>query len=73
MPLQGLLVADALSRIQGYETPELIGTPVGQIVGQMTEERPVAAVMDELTRGFAQAVARLDRIAGGVADGEASA
>ncbi|WP_370150542.1 NAD(P)H-dependent flavin oxidoreductase [Streptacidiphilus sp. EB129] len=63
MPLQGLLVADALSRIQNYETPELIGTPVGQIVGQMTEERPVAAVMDELTRGFERAVARLDRIA----------
>ncbi|QMU76538.1 nitronate monooxygenase [Streptacidiphilus sp. PB12-B1b] len=63
MPLQGLLVADAVSRIQAYETPELIGTPVGQIVGSMTEERPVAAVMDELTRGFARAVARLDRIA----------
>ena len=63
MPLQGLLVADAVSRIQAYETAELIGTPVGQIVGQMTEERPVAAVMDELTRGFARAVARLDRIA----------
>ncbi|MFC1442591.1 nitronate monooxygenase [Streptacidiphilus sp. N1-10] len=77
MPLQGLLVADALSRIQGYETPELIGTPVGQIVGQMTEERPVAAVMDELTRGFEQAVARLDRIAGNTAgnapSGEAGA
>ena len=63
MPLQGLLVADAVSRIQTYETAELIGTPVGQIVGQMTEERPVAAVMDELTRGFEWAVARLDRIA----------
>ncbi|MEY9939511.1 NAD(P)H-dependent flavin oxidoreductase [Streptacidiphilus sp. MAP5-3] len=63
MPLQGLLVADALSRIQTYETPELIGTPVGQIVGQMNEVRPVVAVMDELTRGFEQAVARLNRIA----------
>ncbi|SEL93974.1 NAD(P)H-dependent flavin oxidoreductase [Streptacidiphilus jiangxiensis] len=68
MPLQGLLVAEALSRIQTYETPELIGTPVGQIVGQMNEERPVAAVMDELTRGFEQAVARLGRIAS--AEGE---
>ncbi|WP_042417792.1 NAD(P)H-dependent flavin oxidoreductase [Streptacidiphilus anmyonensis] len=63
MPLQGLLVAEALSRIQTYETPELIGTPVGQIVGRMNEERPVAAVMDDLTRGFEQAVARLHRIA----------
>ena len=64
MPLQGLLVADALSRIQTYEAPELIGTPVGQIVGQMSAERPVAAVVDELTRGFEDAVARLERIAG---------
>jgi NAD(P)H-dependent flavin oxidoreductase YrpB (nitropropane dioxygenase family) len=63
MPLQGLLVADALSRIQTYETPERIGTPVGQIVGQMNEVRPVAAVMDELTRGFERTVARLDHIA----------
>jgi len=62
MPLQGLLVADAVSRIQAYEALELIGTPVGQIVGQMNQERPVAAVMDELTRGFERAVARLDRI-----------
>lgn len=71
MPLQGLLVAEALSRIQTYETPELIGTPVGQIVGQMNDERPVAAVMDELTRGFEHAVARLNRIAsGGVTPGD---
>jgi NAD(P)H-dependent flavin oxidoreductase YrpB (nitropropane dioxygenase family) len=63
MPLQGLLVADANSRIQSFEPPELIGTPVGQIVGQMSEVRPAAAVMDELTRGFERAVARLDRIA----------
>jgi NAD(P)H-dependent flavin oxidoreductase YrpB (nitropropane dioxygenase family) len=71
MPLQGLLVAEALSRIQTYETPELIGTPVGQIVGQMNDERPVAAVMDELTRGFEHAVARLNRIAsGGVKPGD---
>lgn len=64
MPLQGLLVADAISRIQKYETPELLGTPVGQIVGQMNEERPVAAVFDDLTRGFERAVARLNRVAG---------
>jgi NAD(P)H-dependent flavin oxidoreductase YrpB (nitropropane dioxygenase family) len=73
MPLQGLLVADAVSRIQSYEAPELIGTPVGQIVGQMNEERPVAAVMDELTRGFEQAVARLGRIASGEAAAEGGA
>lgn len=64
MPLQGLLVADALSRIQKYETPALLGTPVGQIVGRMNTERPVQAVFDDLTRGFERAVDRINRIAG---------
>ncbi|WP_432157359.1 NAD(P)H-dependent flavin oxidoreductase [Streptomyces sp. bgisy153] len=64
MPLQGLLVADALSRIQRYEVEPLLGTPVGQIVGRMNEVRDVQAVVDDLTRGFERAVDRLDRIAG---------
>lgn len=64
MPLQGLLVAEALSRIQKYEVEPLLGTPVGQIVGRMNSERGVQAVVDDLTRGFEKAVARLDRIAG---------
>ncbi|QGV82207.1 NAD(P)H-dependent flavin oxidoreductase [Streptomyces ficellus] len=63
MPLQGLLVADAVSRIQKYEAEPLLGTPVGQIVGRMTAERPVREVFDDLTRGFERAVTRLDRIA----------
>ncbi|MET9497949.1 nitronate monooxygenase [Streptomyces sp. NPDC006552] len=64
MPLQGLLVADAVSRIQTYEVEPLLGTPVGQIVGRMNEERSVRAVFDELTRGFEVAVGRLNRAAG---------
>ncbi|RLU83105.1 monooxygenase [Streptomyces griseocarneus] len=60
MPLQGLLVADALSRIQRYEVEPLLGTPVGQIVGALTECRPVRAVFDDLTSGFERAVARLN-------------
>ncbi|GAA2594269.1 NAD(P)H-dependent flavin oxidoreductase [Streptomyces axinellae] len=64
MPLQGLLVAEANSRIQKYEVEPLLGTPVGQIVGSMNTERPVRAVVDELTRGFERAVARLNTIAG---------
>jgi NAD(P)H-dependent flavin oxidoreductase YrpB (nitropropane dioxygenase family) len=63
MPLQGLLVAEALSRIQKYEVEPLLGTPVGQIVGRMNSERAVQDVVDDLTRGFEKAVARLDRIA----------
>ncbi|MEU7410375.1 nitronate monooxygenase family protein [Streptomyces sp. NPDC042638] len=64
MPLQGLLVADAVSRIQKYEVEPLLGTPVGQIVGRMTRERSVQAVFDDLTRGFEEAVDRINRIAG---------
>ncbi|WP_053846869.1 nitronate monooxygenase family protein [Streptomyces sp. NRRL B-24085] len=64
MPLQGLLVADAVSRIQKYEVEPLLGTPVGQIVGRMTSERSVQAVFDDLTRGFEEAVDRINRIAG---------
>ncbi len=64
MPLQGLLVAEAVSRIQKYEVGPLLGTPVGQIVGRMNSERSVQAVFDDLTRGFEQAVDRINRIAG---------
>ncbi|MEV0124437.1 nitronate monooxygenase family protein [Streptomyces sp. NPDC050703] len=64
MPLQGLLVAEAVSRIQRYEVQELLGTPVGQIVGRMNSERAVQDVFDDLTRGFEQAVDRVRRIAG---------
>jgi NAD(P)H-dependent flavin oxidoreductase YrpB (nitropropane dioxygenase family) len=64
MPLQGLLVAEAVSRIQKYEVGPLLGTPVGQIVGRMNSERSVQAVFDDLTRGFEHAVDRINRIAG---------
>ncbi|MFG2561874.1 NAD(P)H-dependent flavin oxidoreductase [Streptomyces sp. NPDC048496] len=64
MPLQGLLVAEAVSRIQKYETGALLGTPVGQIVGRMNTERSVQAVVDDLIRGFERAVDRINRIAG---------
>ncbi|WP_338899977.1 nitronate monooxygenase family protein [Streptomyces sp. TG1A-60] len=64
MPLQGLLVAEAVSRIQKYEVEPLLGTPVGQIVGRMNSERSVQAVFDDLTRGFEEAVNRVNRIAG---------
>ncbi|MCX4680904.1 nitronate monooxygenase family protein [Streptomyces sp. NBC_01433] len=64
MPLQGLLVAEAVSRIQKYEIGALLGTPVGQIVGRMNAERGVQAVFDDLTSGFERAVDRINRIAG---------
>ncbi|MFH8571943.1 NAD(P)H-dependent flavin oxidoreductase [Streptomyces sp. NPDC017993] len=66
MPLQGLLVAEANSRIQKHEVEPLLGTPVGQIVGRMNSERSVQAVFDDLTRGFERAIDRINRIAGRV-------
>lgn len=63
MPLQGLLVAEAVSRIQKYEVQPLLGTPVGQIVGRMNSERGVQAVFDDLTSGFERAIDRISRIA----------
>ncbi|WP_329213588.1 nitronate monooxygenase family protein [Streptomyces sp. NBC_01485] len=64
MPLQGLLVAEAVSRIQKHGVDPLLGTPVGQIVGRMNEVRSVQAVFDDLTRGFERAVDHVNRIAG---------
>ncbi|MDG4863399.1 nitronate monooxygenase family protein [Streptomyces sp. T-3] len=64
MPLQGLLVAEAVSRIQKYEVDPLLGTPVGQIVGKMNEELSVQQVFDKLTSGFERAIDRINRIAG---------
>ncbi|MEU0842644.1 nitronate monooxygenase family protein [Streptomyces sp. NPDC005962] len=64
MPLQGLLVAEAVSRIQKYEVEPLLGSPVGQIVGRMNSTRSVQAVFDDLTRGFERAIDRVNRIAG---------
>lgn len=61
MPLQGLLVADANSRIQRHEVEPLLGTPVGQIVGSMNSERSVQSVVDDLTRGFEAALTRLNK------------
>lgn len=48
MPLQGLLVAEAEARIRFHQNYEGLGCPVGQIVGRMNEEKPVAQMIDEI-------------------------
>src|SRR5206468_12870606 len=54
MPLQFMLTAEATTRIHRYahlETSgakELVGTPVGQIVGRMHQVRPVCEVVREM-------------------------
>jgi NAD(P)H-dependent flavin oxidoreductase YrpB (nitropropane dioxygenase family) len=60
MPLQGILVADAEARIRHHQPVPLVGTPVGQIVGQMNDVRPVAEVIASMLR---ECEASLDRLA----------
>jgi hypothetical protein len=65
MPLQFMLTADAQARMHRYadhEAHDLVGTPVGQIVGKMNEVRTTRELMDALVREFddaAQHVAEL--------------
>jgi NAD(P)H-dependent flavin oxidoreductase YrpB (nitropropane dioxygenase family) len=59
MPLQGLLVAEAEARIRFHQSRALLGTPVGQIVGQMNAVEPVRAIVDRLVREFDAAASRV--------------
>jgi NAD(P)H-dependent flavin oxidoreductase YrpB (nitropropane dioxygenase family) len=63
MPLQGILVADAEARIRRAGSVELSGVPVGQIVGQMNEVRPVAEVIGRIVKEAQETLARLARLA----------
>ena len=65
MPLQFMLTGNAQSRMHLFadrEARELVGTPIGQIVGEMNEVRPVREVMAGLVRGFEDTVDRLDQL-----------
>ena len=48
MPLQNLLVADAHQRLMRSGQPDVVPMPAGQIVGRISEVRPVAEVMQSL-------------------------
>jgi len=62
MPLQYMLVSEAHRRIARAGRTELMGMPVGQIVGSMTEVRPVREVIYQLVEEYAAAVERLGAI-----------
>jgi NAD(P)H-dependent flavin oxidoreductase YrpB (nitropropane dioxygenase family) len=64
MPLQNMLVSEAHQRMNESDNPATVAMPVGQIVGRMTEIRPVADIIAELVTGFELATRRLDQIAG---------
>lgn len=65
MPLQFMATASATQRIHKYAqtrrpgSAELLGTPVGQIVGMMNEVRSVKQVVQELVTGYVEAVERV--------------
>jgi NAD(P)H-dependent flavin oxidoreductase YrpB (nitropropane dioxygenase family) len=68
MPLQFMLTADAVTRIHRYAHAErygakdLIGSPVGQIVGRMTTVRPAREVIYDMVNEFVDAVTRMSEV-----------
>jgi NAD(P)H-dependent flavin oxidoreductase YrpB (nitropropane dioxygenase family) len=65
MPLQFMATANATQRINRHAqtkkpgSAELLGTPVGQVVGQMKEVRAVRQVVQDLVTEYVDAVERL--------------
>jgi NAD(P)H-dependent flavin oxidoreductase YrpB (nitropropane dioxygenase family) len=75
MPLQFMLNAEATSRIHRYAhvegsgAKELVGSPVGQIVGRMNTVRPVREVIYDMVQEFIETTERLEQsLAAGVQD-----
>ena len=59
MPLQGMLVGEATSRISRAGVEDLMGSPVGQIVGQMNRVRSTREVVHGLVEEYLEAVSGL--------------
>ena len=59
MPLQNLLVSEAHQRLMRSGQPDVVPMPAGQIIGRMTEVRPVADVMATLILQTNEALDRL--------------
>ncbi|HLV72378.1 MAG TPA: nitronate monooxygenase family protein [Vulgatibacteraceae bacterium] len=64
MPLQFMLIADALPRIARSGDGELVTFPVGQIVGSMNQIKPAAQVVYDLIEEYVEAIERLNAITG---------
>ena len=62
MPLQFMLINDAMRRINKFNVKELTTMPVGQIVGRMNDIRPVKEVMQRLVEEYLEAVDRLQQL-----------
>jgi NAD(P)H-dependent flavin oxidoreductase YrpB (nitropropane dioxygenase family) len=62
MPLQNLLVSEAHQRLMQSGQPDVVPMPAGQIIGRMTEVRPVADVMAALIEETGEALDRLSEL-----------
>jgi NAD(P)H-dependent flavin oxidoreductase YrpB (nitropropane dioxygenase family) len=68
MPLQFMLTAEAIQRIHHHAhvessgAKELIGSPVGQVVGRMTSVRPVREVVYDMMNEFVDAMSRVSKL-----------
>jgi NAD(P)H-dependent flavin oxidoreductase YrpB (nitropropane dioxygenase family) len=65
MPLQFMLVSDALRRIGRSDAKELATFPAGQIIGITNQVRSTKDVVYSLVEEFGEALERLDRITSG--------
>jgi NAD(P)H-dependent flavin oxidoreductase YrpB (nitropropane dioxygenase family) len=61
MPLQNLLVSKAHQRLMRSGQPDVVPMPAGQIVGRVTEVRPVADVVADLVREARETLETLGR------------
>jgi NAD(P)H-dependent flavin oxidoreductase YrpB (nitropropane dioxygenase family) len=64
MPLQFMVTSEAVARGHRYATKakDVMFNPVGQIVGQMNEVRPVKDVIYRLVQEYLEAVERLEKL-----------
>jgi NAD(P)H-dependent flavin oxidoreductase YrpB (nitropropane dioxygenase family) len=65
MPLQGLLVRDAITSIFEHRVEPLMGSSVGQIVGRMKEIRSCRAILLDMMEDFVEASTQVGAFAEG--------
>ncbi|MFC4562116.1 nitronate monooxygenase [Nocardiopsis mangrovi] len=63
MPLQFMLIADALRRVSRVRHPTLTPSPVGQIVGSLNQVKAVSQVVYEFMAEFGDTLERLGTVA----------
>jgi len=60
MPLQSMLVNEALERIVRFKSIDLLSYPVGQVVGQLREDTTVKQVIYGMLEELANTLERVN-------------